>query len=149
MKTQAFGVLSESFLHSLPFSNPLQLLWGDDARAFLMQVGCMDVLSDKASDYQRFCAICDAVKASPEHDFSRKVEFFLNESFDHSIVADGAELATLWRRLSKRLFDLPMAAEDFFWSPHARGTHVLAESEFRSLQTAARCFSGFKCESVA
>ncbi len=111
MKLRAFGCLPNSFFEQNSFTTPTQLFWEDMARAFLKQADHFEVLSSTASDYQRFSALFNAAMASPEHSFSQKLAFFLQNRFGLSMPSDQDEIEALWRSLSSQLIVEPINGE--------------------------------------
>ncbi|MBQ9784638.1 MAG: hypothetical protein IJW29_03965 [Clostridia bacterium] len=109
-----YGTLPTEFLNIATVSNATELLWSKDLERLLRLCGIPEREIDaRASDYERFAALCKAFALLDGHPMQFYLKSFLRAYFPSLPMPEPETCECLWRGIADNLLANPRTPSDF------------------------------------
>ena len=107
------GVLPSGYFDRKIITNPIELFWCNDLIALLRLCGAEEeMIGERASNYDRFCAICRALPLLQGHPARAWLESIFENRFAIKELPTEENAAKVWKKLCERLLQDPIASQD-------------------------------------
>ena len=108
-----YGVLPSAYFKKSAITNPIELFWSDDLLALLRLCGIKeDLIGERASDYDRFLALCTALPWLSGHPTRKWILSVLDRCFDLREYPTQEAASAIWKALCQRLLENPLSPRD-------------------------------------
>ena len=108
-----FGILPSAYFAKSFITNPMELFWSDDLLTLLRLCGEKDEkIGERASDYDRFLALCRALPLLEGHPTRAWIASVLQKYFDLQELPTEENAPKVWKSLSQALLEHPLAAKE-------------------------------------
>ena len=109
-----YGVIPQSFLRLSTVRNATELLWSDEWERLLRLCGIPErEIDGRASDYERFAALCRAFPLLDGHPMQFYLKSFLGAYFPTLPMPSSDTCVELWREIADKLLQKPCKPTDF------------------------------------
>lgn len=107
-----YGVLPSASFTKSAITNPIELFWSDDLRSLLRLCGAKEeLIGERASDYDHFCALCSALPLLDGHPTRAWILSVLQKFFGLTELPTEKTASTVWKMLCEHLFKNPIAPQ--------------------------------------
>lgn len=111
--TPDFGILPSVNFERSAITNPIELFWSDDLLSLLRLCGAKEEsIGERASDYDRFLALCRALPLLEGHPTRAWIAFVLEKYFNLEELPVEETAVEIWKTLSKSLLEKPISTKD-------------------------------------
>lgn len=108
-----YGVLPSGYFGRKALTNPIELFWCDDLIALLRLCGAKEeMIGERASDYDRFCAVCRALPLLNGHPARAWIESIFEKHFGIKELPAEEDVPKVWKKLCESLLQNPIASKD-------------------------------------
>ena len=108
-----YGSLPSAYFKKNVISNPTELFWSEELLAILRLCGAREeMIGERASDYERFLALCQALPQLVGHPTRTWIESVLAEHFLVKELPTEENVKDVWKMLCERLFENPISPND-------------------------------------
>ena len=108
-----YGVLPSAYFKKSAITNPIELFWSDDLFALLRLCRVEEeLIGERASDYDRFTALCGALPLLEGHPTRKWILSVLERYFDLSECPTKETAPVVWENICKSLLESPITPED-------------------------------------
>jgi hypothetical protein len=108
-----YGVLPSAYFDRTTITNPIELFWSDDLCALLRLCGAKEeMIGERASDYDRFCALCMALPLLEGHPTRAWIASVLESFFNLKEIPTGETAPVVWKNLCQTLLENPILAKE-------------------------------------
>ncbi len=108
-----YGILPSAYFQRSAITNPIELFWSDDLLALLRLCGAKEeTIGERASDYDRFLALCLALPLLEGHPTRLWIESVLKKHFDLQELPTVKTAPDVWRTLCEKLLENPISPKD-------------------------------------
>ena len=104
-----YGILPSAYFERSAISNPTELFWSDELMALLRLCGAKEeMISDRASDYERFLSLCSALPQLAGHPAREWIASVLKGQFCLDEIPTEENAKDVWRALCEHLLKNPL-----------------------------------------
>ncbi len=108
-----YGILPSAYFGKSAITNPIELFWSDDLLALLRLCGAKEeAIGERASDYDRFLALCRALPLLEGHPTRAWIASMLQEYFGLQELPTEETAKDFWKTLCERLMEHPISPKD-------------------------------------
>ncbi len=108
-----YGILPSAYFKGSNITNPIELFWSDDLLALLRLCGAKEeTVGERASDYDRFLALCRALPLLEGHPTRTWIVSVLEKFFNLKELLTEASAAEVWKMLCESLMETPISPKD-------------------------------------
>lgn len=108
-----YGILPSAYFERSAISNPTELFWSDDLHALLRLCGEREeTIGERASDYDRFAALCRALPSLEGHPARAWIASVLEKYFHLKELPTEDNTAAVWKTLCETLMQNPISPCD-------------------------------------
>ena len=109
-----FGTLPSDYFAKSLITNPIELFWSDDLASILRLCGEREeTIGARASDYDRFLALCRALPLLEGHPTRAWIASVMQKYFDLNELPTEETAPEVWKNLSQTLLQNPLHINDF------------------------------------
>ena len=108
-----YGILPSAYFKKSAISNPIELFWSEELLSLLRLCGEREEsIGARASDYDRFCALCRSLPLLEGHPMRAWIASVLNKYFCIQELPSEEAAAEAWKNLCESLLQTPIAPSD-------------------------------------
>ena len=109
-----YGILPAEYFTKSVITNPIELFWSDDLASLLRLSGeGEETIGARASDYDRFLALCRALPLLEGHPTRAWIISVLQKYFHLEELPTQESAPVVWKNLSQTLLKKPLRIDDF------------------------------------
>lgn len=107
-----FGTLSREHLTGSAVSNPTELLWDREMERTLRLCGVEADFLERASDYEKLCALCEAMPSLEGHPDRSYFAYAIDQYFGIETPVLPQKCKEIWRQAAHALLENPLSIFD-------------------------------------